>query len=213
MIWWQGAKSPKMMAPCGACHLGRLRAFKGGRESLIADSSIFDDARAIDTMLVAGTSDYALAYASADVHAWLRRRAPKTRRNHGVAFDAFMLAEMDRPVSTRIEAAAQKTHSGTYEVHQHPSADLRWGRQTRDNHSSPHRQQPGLISDLDHARYFETWLSIVLAEHCPVQRKTTSAVDDHDHTPHDLLFGRSGSRHAHMHDVQLISDSIVPGCC
>jgi len=33
----------------------------------------------------------------------------------------------------------QKVHSGTYEAHQRPSVGLRWGRRTRDNHSSPHR--------------------------------------------------------------------------
>src|SRR5712675_1294232 len=33
----------------------------------------------------------------------------------------------------------QKAHSGTYEAHQRPSVGLRWGRRTRDNHSSPHR--------------------------------------------------------------------------
>jgi hypothetical protein len=41
--------------------------------SLVADSSIFDDARPIDTMLVAGTPDYAIAYTSTDFHTWLRR--------------------------------------------------------------------------------------------------------------------------------------------
>src|ERR1700732_983238 len=33
----------------------------------------------------------------------------------------------------------QKAHSGTHETHQRPSVGLRWGRRTRDNHSSPHR--------------------------------------------------------------------------
>ena len=45
--------------------------------SLIADTSIFDDYQAIDTLLVAGTPDFALAYSSGDFHTWLRRRAPK----------------------------------------------------------------------------------------------------------------------------------------
>jgi hypothetical protein len=48
--------------------------------SLVADSSIFDDVKSIDTMLVAGTPDYAVAYSSGEFHARLRRRAPKTRR-------------------------------------------------------------------------------------------------------------------------------------
>ena len=42
-------------------------------------------------MLVAGTPDYALAYASAEFHAWLRRRAPKTRRYGSVCTGAFFL--------------------------------------------------------------------------------------------------------------------------
>jgi transcriptional regulator GlxA family with amidase domain len=70
---------------------GAGRTIKAGGMSLVADSSIFDDARAIDTMLVAGTPDYLLAYASADVHAWLRRRAPKTRRYGSVCTGAFFL--------------------------------------------------------------------------------------------------------------------------
>ena len=56
------------------------RTIKVGGMSLVADSSIFDDAGAIDTMLVAGTPDYAIAHTSTDLHAWLRRRAPKARR-------------------------------------------------------------------------------------------------------------------------------------
>jgi transcriptional regulator GlxA family with amidase domain len=59
--------------------------------SLVTDSSIFDDVRPIDTMLVAGTPDYGLAYTSADLHAWLRRRAPKTRRYGSVCTGAFFL--------------------------------------------------------------------------------------------------------------------------
>src|SRR4030081_1708283 len=59
---------------------GARRTIKVGGMSLVADSSIFDDVRSIDTMLVAGTPDYAIAYNSGDFHAWLRRRAPKTRR-------------------------------------------------------------------------------------------------------------------------------------
>jgi transcriptional regulator GlxA family with amidase domain len=59
--------------------------------SLVADSSIFEDVRSIDTMLVAGTPDYAIAYTSADFHAWLRRRAPKTRRYGSVCTGAFFL--------------------------------------------------------------------------------------------------------------------------
>jgi transcriptional regulator GlxA family with amidase domain len=70
---------------------GASRTIKAGGLSLVTDSSIFDDVRSIDTMLVAGTPDYAVAYASADFHAWLRRRAPKTRRYGSVCTGAFFL--------------------------------------------------------------------------------------------------------------------------
>ena len=39
---------------------GASRTIKAGGMSLVADSSIFDDVRSIDTMLVAGTPDYAV---------------------------------------------------------------------------------------------------------------------------------------------------------
>jgi transcriptional regulator GlxA family with amidase domain len=84
-------------SPGGAIYEVRLiaagagRTIRAGGMSLVADSSIFDDGRSIDTMLVAGTPDYALAYTSADFHAWLRRRAPKTRRYGSVCTGAFFL--------------------------------------------------------------------------------------------------------------------------
>ena len=67
------------------------RNVKAGAMSLVADSSISDDSRPIDTMLVAGTPDYGLAYDATDFHAWLRRRAPKTRRYGSVCTGAFFL--------------------------------------------------------------------------------------------------------------------------
>jgi len=70
---------------------GARRTIKVGGMSLVADSSIFDDVGSIDTMLVAGTPDYAIAYNSGDFHAWLRRRAPKTRRYGSVCTGAFFL--------------------------------------------------------------------------------------------------------------------------
>src|SRR5260370_34374464 len=70
---------------------GARRTIKVGGMSLVADSSIFDDVRSIDTMLVAGTPDYAIAYNSGDFHAWLRRRAPKTRRYGSGCTGAFFL--------------------------------------------------------------------------------------------------------------------------
>ncbi|QDW42210.1 helix-turn-helix domain-containing protein [Bradyrhizobium sp. KBS0727] len=71
--------------------IGAGRTIKLGGMSLVADSSIFDDVRSIDTMLVAGTPDYAIAHDSTDFHAWLRRRAPKTRRYGSVCTGAFFL--------------------------------------------------------------------------------------------------------------------------
>src|ERR1700737_247143 len=71
--------------------IGASRTIKAGGMSLVTDSSTVDDVRSIDTMLVAGTPDYAFAYASTDFHAWLRRRAPKTRRYGSVCTGAFFL--------------------------------------------------------------------------------------------------------------------------
>jgi transcriptional regulator GlxA family with amidase domain len=70
---------------------GASRTIRAGGMSLVADSSIFDDVRPIDTMLVAGTPDYGLAYTSADFHAWLQRRAPKARRYGSICTGAFFL--------------------------------------------------------------------------------------------------------------------------
>jgi transcriptional regulator GlxA family with amidase domain len=70
---------------------GAGRTIKVGGMSLIADGSIFDEAGPIDTMLVAGTPDYAIAHTSTDLHAWLRRRAPRTRRYGSVCTGAFFL--------------------------------------------------------------------------------------------------------------------------
>src|SRR5882757_2475761 len=71
---------------------GASRTIKAGGMSLVADSSIFDDVlRPIDTMLVAGTPDYGLAYTSADSHAWLQCRAPKARRYGSICTGALFL--------------------------------------------------------------------------------------------------------------------------
>jgi transcriptional regulator GlxA family with amidase domain len=70
---------------------GHDRTVKAGGMSLIADGSIFDDDGTIDTLLVAGTPDYAQAYTNTDVHTWLRRRAPQTRRHGSVCTGAFFL--------------------------------------------------------------------------------------------------------------------------
>ena len=70
---------------------GTGRTIRVGGMSVVADTSIFNDVRPIDTMLVAGTPDYAAAYASTDLHVWLRRRAPRTRRYGSVCTGAFFL--------------------------------------------------------------------------------------------------------------------------
>lgn len=62
-----------------------------GGASLVADDSIFDEDRQIDTLLVAGTSDYVLAYECADLQAWLRRRVQMVRRRGAVGTGAFFL--------------------------------------------------------------------------------------------------------------------------
>jgi transcriptional regulator GlxA family with amidase domain len=71
--------------------IGRDRTVKAGSMSLIADGLIFEDEGPIDTLLVAGTPDYAQAYASTDLHSWLRRRAPQSRRHGSVCTGAFFL--------------------------------------------------------------------------------------------------------------------------
>jgi transcriptional regulator GlxA family with amidase domain len=67
------------------------RTIEVGGMSLIANGSIFDDVSSIDTMLVAGTPDYAIAYTSTEFHAWLRCRALKARRYGSVCTGAFFL--------------------------------------------------------------------------------------------------------------------------
>jgi transcriptional regulator GlxA family with amidase domain len=64
---------------------------RAGGTSLLADSSIFDEDQRIDTLLVMGTPDYAFAYESAELHAWLRRRAQMTRRCGSIGTGAFFL--------------------------------------------------------------------------------------------------------------------------
>jgi transcriptional regulator GlxA family with amidase domain len=67
------------------------RAVAAGGLSLVADGSIFDDERPIDTLLVAGTPTYAQASDESAVHVWLRRHAPRTRRHGSVCTGAFFL--------------------------------------------------------------------------------------------------------------------------
>jgi transcriptional regulator GlxA family with amidase domain len=70
---------------------GHDRTVKAGGMSVIADGSIFEDEGPIDTLLVAGTPDYAQSYSATELHAWLRRRAPEARRHGSVCTGAFFL--------------------------------------------------------------------------------------------------------------------------
>jgi len=71
--------------------IGAGRTIKVGGMSAVADCSISDHVGPIDTMLVAGTPDYAAASTSTDLHTWLRRLAPRTRRYGSVCTGAFFL--------------------------------------------------------------------------------------------------------------------------
>jgi transcriptional regulator GlxA family with amidase domain len=62
-----------------------------GGTNLLADASIFEEDRRMDTLLVMGTPDYAFAYESLDLHTWLRRREELTRRCGSVGTGAFFL--------------------------------------------------------------------------------------------------------------------------
>jgi transcriptional regulator GlxA family with amidase domain len=72
-----------------AIHADRM--VKAGGMSLVTDTSIADDDHSVDTLLVAGTPDYAVAYSSEDFHVWLRRRTPEARRYGSVCTGAFFL--------------------------------------------------------------------------------------------------------------------------
>ena len=69
----------------------RDRTVRAGGLSLVADSTIFDDHRPVDTLLVCGTPDYAQAYEHTEGQDWLRRRCPEARRYGSVCTGAFYL--------------------------------------------------------------------------------------------------------------------------
>jgi transcriptional regulator GlxA family with amidase domain len=71
--------------------IGPERAVTAGAMSLIAHCSILEDEAPIDTLLVAGTPDYAQAYAETALPAWLRRQASRCRRHGSVCTGAFFL--------------------------------------------------------------------------------------------------------------------------
>jgi transcriptional regulator GlxA family with amidase domain len=70
---------------------GLERTVKAGTMSLVANDSILEDKRPIDTLLVAGTPDYGQAYGATELHAWLRQQAPRCRRHGSVCTGAFFL--------------------------------------------------------------------------------------------------------------------------
>lgn len=61
--------------------------------TLVPDGSIHDSDRPIDTLLMAGTPHVLDMAPFADLHAWLRRRAPSIRRIGSVCTGAFFLGE------------------------------------------------------------------------------------------------------------------------
>ncbi len=67
------------------------KTVRAGGTSLLADASIFEEDQSIDTLLVTGTPDYAVASESVELHAWLRRRAKLTRRCGSIGTGAFFL--------------------------------------------------------------------------------------------------------------------------
>jgi transcriptional regulator GlxA family with amidase domain len=71
--------------------VGPDRTVTAGGMSVVAHGSIFEDEQPIDTLLIAGTPDYAQAYADSPLRAWLRRHAPRSRRYGSVCTGAFFL--------------------------------------------------------------------------------------------------------------------------
>ncbi|WP_256807717.1 GlxA family transcriptional regulator [Bradyrhizobium sp. Bra64] len=70
---------------------GADRSVTAGAMSIMTHGSILEDEQPIDTLLVAGTPEYAQAYTESALHAWLRRRASSSRRYGSVCTGAFFL--------------------------------------------------------------------------------------------------------------------------
>ncbi|HVB66362.1 MAG TPA: GlxA family transcriptional regulator [Acetobacteraceae bacterium] len=91
--------------------LEREPVIRAGGLGLLADGSIHDPDMPVDTLLVAGTPDFAQADARADFQAWLRRRAPTVRRYGSVCTGAFFLGAAGlldgRQVTTHWQHAAE----------------------------------------------------------------------------------------------------------
>lgn len=100
---------------------GRDRVVRAGGLSLVADATIHSPDTAFDTLLVAGTPDFAQAGACADLHAWLKRRTAEVRRYGSVCTGAFFLGAAGlldgREVTTHWQHAAELAA-------RHPSAKV-----------------------------------------------------------------------------------------
>ena len=69
----------------------KTEVVRAGGLSLVADASIHGPDTRIDTLLVAGTPDFAVADGLVDFQSWLRRRASTVRRYGSVCTGAFFL--------------------------------------------------------------------------------------------------------------------------
>jgi transcriptional regulator GlxA family with amidase domain len=69
----------------------KTEVVRAGGLSLVADTTIHGPDAQIDTLLVAGTPDFAVADTLTEFQAWLRRRAPEVRRYGSVCTGAFFL--------------------------------------------------------------------------------------------------------------------------
>jgi transcriptional regulator GlxA family with amidase domain len=112
---------------------GASRTIRAGGMSLVADSSIFDDVRPIDTMLVAGTPDF---------HAWLQRRAPKARRYGSICTGAFFLGAAElldgKNATTHWQHAAELAERFPAGKSYRTRSTLRTGRSTRQRSDRRH---------------------------------------------------------------------------
>jgi transcriptional regulator GlxA family with amidase domain len=62
-----------------------------GGMCLVADSSIFDEDRSFDTLLIVGSADFRADYERAEVQDWLRRHKALARRYGSIGTGAFFL--------------------------------------------------------------------------------------------------------------------------
>ncbi len=82
--------------------------------TILADGAISDAAFPIDTLLVAGTHDYRMAYEATSLQGWLRQAASRTRRIGSVCTGAFFLGAAGlldgRQATTHWQHAAELAH-------------------------------------------------------------------------------------------------------